>query len=70
MPAPAGRYPEVNPASRSARQERTDRWYIEATGATDGSIIAAIISAHMPTKAGRPRPMVPLMPATPVCSAC
>jgi hypothetical protein len=35
---------------------------MEATGATEGSIIAAIISAHMPTKAGRLRPMVPVMP--------
>ena len=64
MPAPtqASRYPPVNPASRRARQERTDRWYIEATGATEGSIIAAIINPHMPTKAGRLRPMVPVMP--------
>ena len=65
MPAPAqaSRYPVVNPARRSARQERTERWYMEATGATDGSIIAAIISVHMPTKPARPRPMVPVMPA-------
>jgi hypothetical protein len=37
MPAPiqASRYPPVNPASRRTRQERTDRWYIEATGATE-----------------------------------
>jgi hypothetical protein len=30
-----------------------ERAYIEASGATDGSIIAAIITAHIPTKAGR-----------------
>jgi hypothetical protein len=30
-----------------------------AKGATDGSIIAAIMSAHMPTKFGSSQPMVP-----------
>ena len=34
--------------------------YREATGATDGSIIAVIISAHIPTKAHSARPIVPV----------
>src|SRR6266508_2101410 len=55
MPAAAqvSRYPEVNPVRRSRRRVRMERWYMEATGATDGSIIAAIISPHMPTKGGQ-----------------
>ena len=44
--------------SLSSRLSVTDRSYSTATGATDGSIIAAIISVHTPTKASSPRPIV------------
>jgi hypothetical protein len=46
-------------ASRQPRLSRNIREYSEANGVTDGSIIAAIISAHTATNAPRPRPMVP-----------
>ena len=36
-----------------------------ATGVTDGSIIAAIISVHTGTNATRPSPIVPVIPAIP-----
>src|SRR5450755_2681222 len=38
-----------------------DRAYSEATGATDGSIIAAIITVQATRNAGSVRPMVPVM---------
>ena len=39
--------------------------YRVATGVTEGSIIAAIISVHTGTNATRPSPIVPVIPAIP-----
>src|SRR5215468_8038479 len=46
-------------ASRHPLLSRSIREYSEANGVTDGSIMAAIISAHTAMNAPRPRPMVP-----------
>jgi len=43
--------------------------YSEAVGATDGSIMAAIISVQAGTNATRPSPIVPVIPAIPRASA-
>jgi hypothetical protein len=51
------RYPKANNKRRRQRLIRTVRAYSEATGATPGSIIAAIIRVHMPTKVGSDRPV-------------
>src|SRR6516162_9405713 len=43
--------------------------YSEATGDTEGSTIAAIISVQTGTNAARPSPIVPAIPAIPRASA-
>jgi hypothetical protein len=42
-----------------AEEPPINRVHNTATGATDGSIIAAIITAHSPTKGSSARPIVP-----------
>ena len=44
------------------RRPEIDRAYSEATGATDGSIIAAIITVQATRNGGSARPIVPVMP--------
>src|SRR5690349_20219619 len=53
------RYPDANPASRQPRLSPKVRVYRDANGVTDGSIIAAIISAQTATNEPAPGPMVP-----------
>src|SRR6185369_254866 len=53
------RYPDANPASRQPRLSPKVRVYRDANGVTDGSIIAAIISAQTATNEPTPSPMVP-----------
>src|SRR5205807_2507507 len=48
-----------------ARFRRTVFAYSEAVGATEGSIMAAIISVQAGTNAARARPIVPVIPAIP-----
>ena len=43
--------------------------YSVATGVTEGSIIAAIISVHTGTNATRPSPIVPVIPVIPRAKA-
>src|SRR5215472_11013623 len=62
--AQASRYPLRNRPSRATRPKPTvapliRRAHSTATGATDGSIIAAIITTHSPRKGSSARPMVP-----------
>jgi hypothetical protein len=66
----------TNAVIRVARRSPNPRAYTAANGATDGSIIAAIISAHTATNAAKSKPIVPdiaLMPrpttATPTHAA-
>ena len=62
--AQASRYPARNVAIRTGRPgpagaPAIKRVHSTATGATDGSIIAAIITSHSPRKGSSARPMVP-----------
>src|SRR5258708_1785332 len=62
--AHARRYPARNRLIRRARRELAvppaiSRVHSTATGATDGSIIAAIMTTHSPRNGSNPRPIVP-----------
>src|SRR6516165_11321786 len=62
--AQASRYPPRNKPIRAARAGPAEaplirRVHSTATGATDGSIIAAIITTHSPRKGSSARPIVP-----------
>src|SRR5439155_2170378 len=63
--AQAARYPQTRPARRTALADSPEpvpivRTYSDAVGATDGSIIAAIITTHSRRKPARPSPIVPI----------
>ena len=49
----------MNSVSRTPRRLAMDRAYSDATGATEGSIIAAIITVQATRNAGSVRPIVP-----------
>src|SRR5438477_6221994 len=61
MPAAvhAMRYPATNSDRRWARVDLIVRAYSDATGATAGSIIAVIMTAHIGRNSCTGRPMVP-----------